>query len=54
MKRLLAPFAVLLLLAFLVNSARAGNDFDYCLLCHGSNANGNYGIRAPKLSGIEP
>ena len=54
MKRLLAPFAVLLLLAFLVSSARAGNDFDYCLLCHGSNANGNYGIRAPKLSGIEP
>ena len=30
------------------------NDFDYCLLCHGTNANGNYGIRAPKLSGMEP
>lgn len=33
--------------------ATAGNAFDYCLLCHGTNANGNYGIRAPKLSGME-
>ena len=32
----------------MVGSASAGNDFDYCLLCHGANANGNYGIRAPK------
>jgi cytochrome c oxidase subunit 2 len=35
-------------------SARAGNEFDYCLLCHGSGGNGNYGIRAPKVSGVEP
>jgi len=41
-------------LALVVGSASAGNDFDYCLLCHGANANGNYGIRAPKLSGMEP
>ena len=41
-------------LAMALGSARAGNDFDYCLLCHGANANGNYGIRAPKLSGMEP
>lgn len=41
-------------LALVVGSASAGNDFDYCLLCHGSQANGNYGIRAPKLSGMEP
>jgi len=41
-------------LALLVGSATAGNEFDYCLLCHGSNANGNYGIRAPKISGMEP
>ena len=34
--------------------ANAENAFDYCLLCHGDNANGNYGIRAPKLSGMEP
>jgi cytochrome c oxidase subunit 2 len=32
----------------------AENRFDYCLLCHGASANGNYGIRAPKLSGMEP
>jgi len=37
-----------------VTGATAGNDFDYCLLCHGANANGNYGIRAPKISGMEP
>lgn len=41
-------------LAWVVGSASAGNEFDYCLLCHGANANGNYGIRAPKLSGMEP
>ncbi len=41
-------------LALMAGSASAGNDFDYCLLCHGANANGNYGIRAPKLSGMEP
>jgi cytochrome c553 len=35
-------------------SARAQNKFDYCLLCHGADANGNYGIRAPKISGVEP
>jgi len=40
-------------LAFIA-SANAGNDFDYCLLCHGAAANGNAGIRAPKLSGMEP
>ena len=38
----------------LLSVATAGNKFDYCLLCHGSNANGNEGIRAPKLSGMEP
>jgi cytochrome c553 len=36
-----------------VGVAAAENAFDYCLLCHGDNANGNYGIRAPKLSGME-
>jgi cytochrome c oxidase subunit 2 len=41
-------------LSLVVGSASAGNNFDYCLLCHGSNANGNYGIRAPKISGMEP
>jgi len=54
MRRLLAAFAVIVALACMTSSAKAGNQFDYCLLCHGSNANGNYGIRAPKLSGVEP
>ncbi|MEJ0085475.1 MAG: c-type cytochrome [Pseudomonadota bacterium] len=39
---------------FATGSARAENKFDYCLLCHGADANGNYGIRAPKISGVEP
>jgi cytochrome c553 len=42
------------LAAMFAGSAGAGNKFDYCLLCHGANANGNYGIRAPKISGMEP
>ena len=37
-----------------MGSAGAANEFDHCLLCHGASANGNYGIRAPKLSGMEP
>jgi len=45
-------FAVAALLA--AGTAGAANEFDHCLLCHGANANGNYGIRAPKLSGMEP
>ena len=40
--------------ASLAAAAGAENKFDYCLLCHGSAANGNAGIRAPKLSGVEP
>jgi cytochrome c553 len=40
--------------ALLSGAAAADNKFDYCLLCHGANANGNYGIRAPKVSGMEP
>ncbi|HEU5135279.1 MAG TPA: c-type cytochrome [Steroidobacteraceae bacterium] len=57
MKRLtnaIPELAMALALALASGNAGAGNDFDYCLLCHGANANGNYGIRAPKLSGMEP
>jgi len=53
MRRLFAALVVIFALV-MVDSAKAGNPFDYCLLCHGSNANGNVGIRAPKLSGVEP
>ena len=45
----------LVVMSLLMTSAAfAQNAFDYCLLCHGDNANGNYVIRAPKLSGMEP
>src|SRR4051812_17092 len=40
--------------ASLVGVAAAENKFDYCLLCHGAAANGNAGIQAPKLAGMEP
>ncbi len=54
MRRLCAVLILIIALSFLAGAATAGNPFDYCLLCHGANANGNYGIRAPKLSGMEP
>jgi cytochrome c553 len=53
MKRVIGKSALCVVLALLSGMAAAGNPFDYCLLCHGANANGNYGIRAPKLSGLE-
>lgn len=53
MRRLYAALLAIVALSLLASAATAGNTFDYCLLCHGSNANGNYGIRAPKLSGME-
>jgi cytochrome c oxidase subunit 2 len=32
----------------------AADDIANCVLCHGTNLNGNAAIRAPKLSGMEP
>jgi cytochrome c oxidase subunit 2 len=54
MKRASRTALLAALVSSLVGAAGAENKFDYCLLCHGSNANGNAGIRAPKLSGMEP
>lgn len=54
MRRAKGKLAALAASAFMGLAANAQNAFDYCLLCHGANANGNYGIRAPKLSGMEP
>ena len=54
MRRHSSRWVFALAAAFLAGVAAAQNQFDYCLLCHGDNANGNYGIRAPKLSGMEP
>jgi cytochrome c oxidase subunit 2 len=53
MRRLSAALLAIIVLSLLARAATAGNTFDYCLLCHGAHANGNYGIRAPKLSGME-
>jgi cytochrome c553 len=54
MKRLTGCALLAALVSSLLGAASAENKFDYCLLCHGTNANGNAGIRAPKLSGMEP
>jgi cytochrome c oxidase subunit II len=56
MKRVTARAAALAVMvsAALAGGASAENKFDYCLLCHGAAANGNAGILAPKLSGMEP
>lgn len=43
-----------LALALLSSRTLPASDFDYCLLCHGGNGNGNVAIRAPKISGLEP
>src|SRR5262245_16142352 len=55
MRRLVLALTAIVVLSLVASrSATAGNKFDYCLLCHGASANGNYGIRAPKISGMEP
>lgn len=41
-------------LALFGSTALSASDFDYCLLCHGGNGNGNAAIRAPKIAGMEP
>ena len=54
MRRFRTKLLAAAVLACLASAAGAENKFDYCLLCHGAAANGNAGIRAPKLSGVEP
>lgn len=54
MRRATGKWVALVAAAVTCVVANAENAFDYCLLCHGDNANGNYGLRAPKLSGMEP
>jgi cytochrome c553 len=29
-------------------------NFEYCTVCHGANGNGNPGIHAPRIAGLEP
>ncbi|MEO8019399.1 MAG: c-type cytochrome [Pseudomonadota bacterium] len=54
LRKSMGRIAVAIAAALVAGSAGAGNNFDYCLLCHGASANGNFGIRAPKISGMEP
>ena len=48
----LRPLLLLLLLG--AGPLRAAEEFAYCTLCHGANAQGNPAILAPSLVGIEP
>lgn len=32
----------------------AQTSFEYCTVCHGANGNGNPGIHAPRIAGLEP
>jgi len=47
-------FGFLASLLMMAASAVAADDLATCILCHGTNTNGNLGVRAPKLSGLEP
>jgi cytochrome c oxidase subunit 2 len=53
-RRNLFALACGLISALVLGNASAANDFDYCLVCHGNNGNGNLAINAPKISGLEP
>lgn len=48
----LRPLLVVLL--FGSGQLTAADDFAYCMVCHGANAQGNPAILAPALIGIEP
>ncbi len=54
MKRAALTALVATMASMLGTSVHADNGFDYCLLCHGDNGNGNKAINAPKISGMEP
>ena len=54
MRRVTGVYAAAMAALLFAGAAGAANEFDHCLLCHGANANGNLGIRAPKISGAEP
>jgi cytochrome c553 len=49
MRRVL--FAVI---AFLASGAASADDYTFCTVCHGTQGNGNPGINAPKIAGMEP
>lgn len=46
-------FALLAALIAFGTADAAEQEFAQCILCHGTNANGNYGVRAPKLTGLD-
>jgi len=51
--RVLTPFALGLQLALQVGPLR-GEEYGYCLVCHGSDAAGNAAIEAPNLTVLPP
>lgn len=54
MKRRSSVSVLMLLIGSFSISCRAAEHFDYCILCHGTNGNGNTAIQAPRIAGLEP
>lgn len=52
--RLAAAVVLAAALAVALPDAAWATPHDYCLVCHGANANGNAAIHAPRISGLEP
>lgn len=46
--------AVFLIQCTSVSAETNITDYGYCTVCHGTNANGNPVLQAPKISGLEP
>lgn len=46
--------SAMLLLVLVISAPAAADSFDYCIVCHGAEGNGNVAIRAPKIAGLEP
>ncbi len=52
--RIRSVLFVLMSAGFIVNAPAVDDgDHAYCLVCHGSQGNGNPVLRAPKISGLE-
>jgi cytochrome c oxidase subunit 2 len=49
-----SSFIALLLVLGTMAARAAAPDFAQCVLCHGVEGNGNPGIRAPRIAGMEP
>ncbi|HEY6644048.1 c-type cytochrome [Povalibacter sp.] len=54
MTRRASVWLMMIVASCLAIEIAAAEDFAYCILCHGTNGNGNAAIRAPRIAGLEP